>query len=169
MRPLIAAIIEIALHRRGPDQLPSSDFLLALLFAVYMIVGMGALSAQASLSAFAALVFVGNSVVYLLYCWIVLKTVRRRSRFRQTAAALLGADALFNFLAIPVSLLVDSSESLAGLAVLLLYILFFWSVDVAGFIISRAIERPYIVGVLIVVAYVIAARIVQDSLFPVAT
>ena len=169
MRPLIAAIIEIALHRRGPDQLPSSDFLLALLFVVYMIVGMGALSAQSTLTPLAAAVFVGNSVVYLLYCWIVLKTIRRQSRFRQTASALLGADALFNFLAIPVSVLAVSSESLARWAVLLLYMLFFWSVDVAGFIISRAIERPYIVGVLIVVAYVIAARIVQDSLFPVAT
>jgi hypothetical protein len=168
VRPLIAAIIEIALHRRGPDQLPPSDFLLALLFVAYLIVGMGALSAQSSPFPLAAVVFVGNSVVYLLYCWIVLKTVRRQSRFRQTASALLGADAFFNFLAIPVSLMAASSE-VAGFAVLLLYMLFFWSVDVAGFIISRAIERPYIVGVLIVVAYIIAARIVQDSLIPVAS
>ena len=41
--------------------------------------------------------------------------------------------------------------------------------DVAGFVMSRALERPYIVGVLIIVAYVIAALVVQSSVLPVAS
>lgn len=171
MRQLIAAIIEIALHRRGPDQLPASSLLLGLLFVAYMAAGVVALYDRTSPYPFslAVALFAGNGVVYLSYCWIVLKTARRQSRFRQTAAALLGVDTLFNLLAIPLSLLADSSAALAGFAGLLLYMLLLWSIDVAGFIISRAIERPYFVGVLIIVAYVIAAMIVQYSMAPAGT
>lgn len=167
MRQLIAAIVEIALHRRGPDYLPSSGFLLAALFVVYLLVGAVVLRAGASLDGRAAAGVVVDSLLYLGYCWIVLKTFGRQRRFKQTASALLGVDALISLLGIPVLALngmMQSSESLATVPLLLFYVLFFWSIDVAGFIMSRAIERPYIIGVLVVVAYVIGAMIVRESL-----
>ena len=66
---------------------------------------------------------------------------------------------LINLIGLPVSL---AGTSLADTGVApflsLIYLaLLLWWIDVAGFIISKAIEQPYVVGVMFVIFYVVAA------------
>ena len=89
------------------------------------------------------------------------------------ATALLGTETFFNVLSLPVlswySPADDTLDAVITAPRLLLYVLFFWSVDVAGFVLSRAIGRPYVVGVFIMIGYALLSISLQVSLFPPST
>jgi hypothetical protein len=44
-----------------------------------------------------------------------------------------------------------------------------WWVDVTGFVVARATGRPYFVGVLFVILYVMASLSIRDLLAPAAS
>jgi hypothetical protein len=135
-----------------------------------LIVGFIAIRIGAAEGSSAFWLFLGDSLVYLVYVSLVLSFFKRRSRFVQTASALVGADIFFNLLGIPLlawSVASDSSGADPTVPTLLFVILFFWSVDVAGYVVSRAVERPYIVGVLIVIMYVMTSLSIRESFAPV--
>jgi hypothetical protein len=48
-------------------------------------------------------------------------------------------------------------------------LLLVWWIDVAGFILSRAISRPYFVGVLFMIVYVLTSYRISTFLFPSAS
>jgi hypothetical protein len=167
---LATVFFDIAVHRRGPEHLPASQFLLVLLFVSYLIVGFIAIRMGGAASSSAFLLFVADSLIYLVYLLLVLNFFKRPRRFLQTATALVGADILFNLLGIPLlvwSVAADTAGSDATVPTFLFIVLFFWSVDVAGYVVSRALERPYIVGVLIVIMYVMTSLSVRESFAPV--
>lgn len=164
---LAAAFFEIAVHRRGPEHLPASQFLLGLLFVSYLIVGFAAIQVGETAASRALPVFVADSLIYYTYIWLVLSFFKLGGRFLQTASALIGVDIFFNALGLPLvawSSAVESADGDPTVPLLLFIVLFFWSIDVAGYIVSRAIERPYIVGVLIVIMYVMTSMSVRESL-----
>ena len=108
-------------------------------------------------------------VVYAAFVWTVLKAFNHEKRFTQTATALLGTDTFFNVLSLPLSWLdlpTDPLDPAITVPRVFLYILFFWSIDVSGFVLSRAIGRPYVVGVFIMVGYVLLSISLRVSLFP---
>jgi hypothetical protein len=167
---LATAFFDIAVHRRGPEHLPASQFLLGLLFVSYLVVGFAAIRIAEASSPRALPLFFLDSLIYYVYIWLVLSFFRRQRRFLQTASALIGADVFFNLLSLPLvawSGAVESTDADPTLPLLLFIVLFFWSVDVAGYIVSRALERPYIVGVLIVIMYVMVSMSIRESLAPV--
>ena len=168
---LASAFIDIALHRRGPEHIPASQFLLGFVFVCYLLVGYVAISVGGAAVPAALLIFVIDSFVYLFYVWAVLAILKRPARFRQTITALLGVDVLFNVIGIPLFVwngMVTTAELDATLPTLFSLGLLIWSIDVAGYVISRAVERPYIVGVLIVLMYVMASMSIRESLAPVS-
>jgi hypothetical protein len=165
---LVFAFVDIALHRRGPDQLPASTFLLTLVLAGYLFIVFFALALQSSAAAAAALL-VFETAIYLLFVWAVLKAFKRERRFLQTATAMLGVDTLFNALGLPLlawenALTGAGAETTAPLVLSLL--LFVWSIDVSGFILSRALERPYVLGVGIVLGYVMLSYSIRTAFLP---
>lgn len=167
---LAAAFFDIALHRRGPEHLPASQFLLGLLFVSYLIVGFVAIRIGQPGAANAIGLFIADSLVFYAYIWVVLYVCKHPRRFLQTASALVGVDIFFNLLSLPLAAwngAVEPAEADPTLPLLLFLVLFFWSVDVAGYIVSRATERPYIVGVLIVIMYVMVSMSVRESFAPV--
>lgn len=167
---LAAAFFDIAVHRRGPDHLPASQFLFGLLFVSYLIVGFVAIRIGDTSTPRALPLFILDSLIYYAYIWLLLSLFRRQGRFLQTASALIGVDVFFNMLSLPLvawSGAVESSDGDPSLPLLLFIVLFFWSIDVAGYIVSRALERPYIVGVLIVIMYVMVSMSIRESLAPV--
>ena len=172
MLRLAFAFIDIALHRRGPEQLPASTFLLGLVFVVYLATAFATLRLD-PLVENAALILAFGIVMYAGFVWAVLKAFQHEKRFKQTATALLGTETFFNVLSLPVlswySPADDTLDAVITAPRLLLYILFFWSVDVAGFVLSRAIGRPYVVGVFIMIGYALLSISIQVSLFPPST
>ncbi len=51
----------------------------------------------------------------------------------------------------------------------LFFLLILWLIDVAGFVLSRALQQPYVVGVLVVLVYMFGSFTLGGLLFPVAS
>lgn len=178
MLRLALAFVDIALHRRGPDTLPASKFLLGLVVAIYWLTAFIALglalpppadNAAAELAVeYAPYMILIESAVYGAFIWGLLKSFNHDRRFLQTATALFGTDTLFTLLSLPLlawAAALESADALTTAPTLLYWLLLFWSIDVAGFVLARAIGRPYALAVLIVIGYVLLTVSVRASLF----
>jgi hypothetical protein len=164
---LILAFVDIMLHRRGPEDLPSSRFLLWLLLVTLL-----------GVYAAITLWFGGESrnvgvgwLVILLnvwFVWALLRTFNRQGRFRQTMTAVIGADLMLTVLRAPLIPLVEvpaaQQPPAVTLPMLLTTLIFFWSIDITAFVFSRALERPYLLCVAIVVAYTLLMLSLQTTL-----
>lgn len=182
---LTQVFAEIALHRRGPDELPASRFLFGLILSIYLTVGFVSLLVSEPAERLLELTILGSTLylgfigliiletfLYLLFVWIVLKLFDHSRRFLQTGTALLGAETLLSLIGIPILAWIDAvrtsgGEPTAGTFVYLL--LFLWSLDVAGFILSKALQHAYFVGVLIVLGYVMMSFTLREYFFPVVS
>jgi len=116
---------------------------------------------------------VGPLVADVTFCvvffWLLLRIAEHSGRYWQTVTALLGAETFLSIVAIPLLVLRSAaagSETFEPMMVLLLTFVLLWSVDVGGFILSRALEQAYIVGVLIMVGYVIGSFMLGEFFFP---
>jgi hypothetical protein len=166
---LALAFFDIALHRRGPEELPASTFLLLLVTAIDLFISAVALQLQPPLEYGPALIVL-DMVVYCAFIWGVLKAFNHERRFRQTATALVGTDALISLLSLPLLIgnMPAAEDSGGGLAAVLILVLFLWQIDVSGYVLSRAIARPYFVGVSIMLGYVLLAISLRASVAPAA-
>ncbi len=156
MWPLASAFIDIAFHRRGPEDLPASGFLVALLFPFYLVTGFGILSVGASTDGAGVLFFIAEACAYIGFFWLILSLAGKPARFRQTASAVLGTTIWLNLLAMPLLAWHDASttgEAETSVPLFGYLALVLWSIDISGYILSRALEQPYMVGVLIVILY----------------
>lgn len=109
---------------------------------------------------------------FLAYVFVTLRLFRHERRFGQTVSALLGTDVLFNLIGLPLALWARAGavppESVTAPTLLRLLLLLWW-VDVTGFVVARATGRPYFVGVLFVILYVMASLSIRDLLAPAAS
>lgn len=174
MLRLIFAFVDIMLHRRGPESLPSSRFLFWALLALSIVAD----SAIVWLAGEGGRAFVVSLLVTGLdiwFVWALLRTFNRQSRFRQTMTAMLGAEVLLALLQAPlVRPLVeappqDPQNPTVTLPGMLLLLTIIWSIDISAFVFSRALERPYVLCAAIVIGYFLLIRSLQITLLqPVA-
>lgn len=154
---LISVVLGITVHRRGPDELPASPFLLLVML-------LGSECAQLTTLRFASaaddaiLLLLSAVVVDFVFVWGVLVVFERRQRYLQTMSAFLGAGIVVNVInaalvAWNVALNAPANATTAPQVLLLL--LQVWSVDIGGFVIARAIDRHYVLGVVIMLGYVL--------------
>jgi len=166
--PLTAAFIDIALHRRGPEDLPASQFLLGLVLLAYLVVSALTLTVISATRTHVILVLL-ELVADLGVVFLLLQFFQKGTRFLQTATALVGTGVVLGVIYIPLlrwdELLAAPPTELTTPRFLIL-LLFIWSLDVAGFILSRALGKPYIVGVSIVIVYELASMALRDAFFP---
>jgi hypothetical protein len=166
---LFLAFVDIMLHRRGPDSIPSSPFLLWSLFALslgadFVVLGIAGRSARW----FAVDVLIFGLNVW--FVWALLRTFNRQPRFRQTMTALLGAGVLLAILQAPLALSVpeapppDPQASTLTLTDMLWFLIYVWSIDISAFVFSRALERPYLLCLAVVIGYVLLIESLQVTL-----
>jgi hypothetical protein len=171
---LILAFVDIMLHRRGPESLPSSRFLFWALFALSIVADSAILwLAGESARAFVVALLVAGLDIW--FVWALLRTFNRQPRFRQTMTAMLGAELVLSILQAPlVRPLVEApppdpqnpTMTLPGVLLLLILV---WSIDISAFVFSRALERPYVLCAAIVIGYFLLIRSLQITLLqPVA-
>jgi hypothetical protein len=168
--PLVRAFVDIMFHRRGPEDLPSSQFLVWLLLAVAVSVDLGILVANDG-GARAAGVAVLIQVLDVWFVWALLRTFNRQPRFRQTMCALLGTETILNLAGAPLVPLLATSTAASEqpeitLPLLLTAALGIWSIDIAAFVFARALDRPYVLCVAIMLGYVLLIVSLQTSLLP---
>jgi hypothetical protein len=165
---LALIFVDIAFHRRGPEALPESRFLFSLVLVAYLTVSLLALQINWDLGQ-----AVGPLLADVTFCvaffWFLLQTARRGGRFWQTVTALLGAETFLSLIALPLLVLRSAAagnEAFEPMTILLLTVVLLWSIDVGGFILSRALEQSYVVGVFIMVGYVISSFMLGEYFFP---
>ena len=174
MLRLIFAFVDIMLHRRGPDSLPSSQFLFWALLGLSILADCFILwLAGEQGRAFAVSLLVTGFDLW--FVWALLRTFNRQPRFRQTMTAMLGARVLLAIPQVPlVRALVDAPPPDAqnpqvGLAGVLWLLILVWSIDISAFVFSRALERPYLLCAAIVIGYFLLIRSLQITLLPPVT
>jgi hypothetical protein len=166
---LILAFVDIMLHRRGPDSLPSSRFLLWAALAASLAADCLVLSlAGRSGRWFAVAVLVLGLNVW--FVWALLRTFNRQPRFRQTMTALFGANAILTTLQAPIVVLLmqepplDPENPAVTLPRLIGALIILWAIDITSFVFSRALERPYLLCVAIVIGYALLIESLRVTL-----
>ena len=172
MLRLIFAFVDIMLHRRGPDSLPSVPFLLWTLLVLSIVADWLVLWLNADPPRWfvVSLLVTGFDVWFI---WGVLRAFSRTVRFRQTMTAILGAEVLLTILQAPLVLAEAPrqdapNQTLTLLDVLSLLILVWW-IDINAFVLARALERPYFLCVTLAIGYFFLIQSLQRTLLqPVA-
>ena len=157
MLRLIPVILGITVHRRGPEELPSSPFVVLLLLGASECAQLVTLRIAEAPDE-AILVMLLSVAMDFVFVWALLAVFERRQRFWQTMSAFLGAAVVLNVIS---AVLVAWNQSLHAPATattapdVLLQLLQVWSVDIGGFLLARAIDRHYALGVVIMLGYVL--------------
>ncbi len=171
MLALLEAFFFILTRRRGPEDLPDSQFLLTITLAAYMIAQAPVAAVLYGWSAAAMLAIVLDTVLLAVCFWLLLSFTRHGGRYRRTLTALLGTGAL---LALPQAPLVFFSKlaTAAGQApigpTVGLLALLFWSIMVQAHIASRALSSNFGVGLAVAIAYFLLSYQVSGQFAPAA-
>lgn len=167
LRALFSSVIDIILFRRGPENLPVSTALLAILVAV-SIVGSAVLSELTSLPTSNALLeSILGSAVMLGWFRMALVLANKRERFLQTMTAIFGVNILFLPLMVPLlsALLpyLEKADANTPPPMALFLVTSFvgvWAFVVEIRIVRAAFECPWIGAVLLVIGEFFAAGLV---------
>lgn len=167
MLRLFQTFLEIALWRKGPQDLPASNTLAYLVLVAYI----GCEFIEVQLFDFglrAAVIFIAADVVMLsAWLWAVLAFFGRRQRFVQTITATLGAGVLIILLDIFMRMLQLSLGVDPAFAGSWLFIRFMIIALVMGRIFMHALDRGLVTGMALTVAILYSteavAQLVLDS------
>jgi hypothetical protein len=146
LRALFKALVDIALLRRGPEEVPASPVLLGVVIAIY--VGVVLLVAAPFIgSPGRAAAELALSVTFtLLFYRGVLQFARKTERFTQTMTALYGISAVFSPVVLPLvaALAAQAKAQTPPPALLILGILFLciWGIAITVYILRSALEWP---------------------------
>ena len=168
MNSLLTVFFDIALFRRGPEDLPASRFLLTASFLAYTV-GSVATSAVYTEEIFQIILEV-LADISLMLAWygVLLFLFSRRARLPQTLTALFGTGALLYVVAFPVMSWLQFqvvSQINLPLPTLLMIAILMWSIAVAGHIVHRALEIPIVAGILMGILYFLVSVAVFSILF----
>ena len=156
MIELIRTFVAIAVRRMGPEDLPASSFLLALTAVVYLLVQFPAAFIVFGVGEEAFITVIYDLGLLIVSLWLLLAVTGKRARYRQTLAAILGTSALLGLMLLPFSLWrrmlgdVEPGTTIPS-AVILAIVL--WSFAIDGHILSRALSRPFAVGLMVAIVY----------------
>jgi len=169
VKQIFRALLEIATLRRGPQDLPASGFFVGLMALLYVVTGIMSIAVYSSSASQLLAQLALDFVLLVGFFSLLLSMFRRAARLRQTLAAIMGAGALLACFALPLSVLLQSSapgDPSALIPALGIYLIVLWSISINGHILQRALEVPYVAGVLLAASYFILNYIAFAYLFP---
>lgn len=160
MMVLWRLFLDIVLFKKGPQDVPDSPVLFALVLLADVVIStvVGALEGDVSGALVQAFV---ASVLLLAFVALILLLTSHRERFQKTATAVLGCDALMTLAALPVSLL---SDVLSGLGLLIMGILF-WNLLVFAHILKHALGVGYALSVALALIFTLTSLDVMARIF----
>jgi hypothetical protein len=174
LRALFSSVVDIILFRRGPENLPASQTLLAIVVALSILV-MVVMTVLSSLPAGSALLEAAlRSPVTLIWYFAALALANKRERAQQTLTAIFGVRALFHLLKIPLAaalipyaIMVKADPTTPPPAALSLIALlvWVWALIVNVRITRAAFECPSFVAILLVVGEFFAFFFIISLLF----
>ena len=172
LRALFGVILDIVLLRRGPESLPASPSLLAIMVAVNVAVSAAVTALMPTAQESWPLQLLVGTVVTLLWFQVAFALANKSERFLQTATAIFGATTLFLPALIPMVVtllpfletkdpLVNPPAALSILAALLAI----WLLTVQVRIVRAAFEWPTFAAIIFIFGLNFAAALVYGVLF----
>lgn len=156
--------LDIALWRRGPQDLPAVGILLPLTIAAYVLISVALGEALPALRAGWVPQVLADTAFVSLWYWALLALARRRERYLQTAAALFGLQCVLAAPSILSAWLLQRfAHDPAWLAVSYACAIsvLIWTVAAIGHVLRAALERS--LGVCVILAF--AQMLVEELLF----
>lgn len=169
MKRLLQLFVDILFLQAGPQDLPASRVLLVIAVAASVVAS--TMLARETLAGPTALARVGLELgltVGLLA--LLLGASGRGARFQQSLIALCGTGAILAILAWPLfGRIVDHGpeDSMAALAMLLLWGLYGWSILVTGHILRHALDTGLGRGIALALLYALLVVAVGEWVLPV--
>lgn len=165
VQKLLSILFDIALLRRGPDELPFSWVVLNLCIGLWLLALFATTVILANFDLRDAGIAVGSAVVGV-FCYSLVLAIRGFSaRFVQTASALIGTGALISFAMLAVLVLMTPFVG-RNIANLVAFLLLVWSVPVKGHIIARAANWHWYAGIAIALAIFMLQLTFTETLTP---
>jgi len=154
----------------GPEDLPASRFLLGLVTIAYLLTGAASVSFYTDSAAAAAQQLAVDLGLTYGFFTLLLLLYRKGPRALQTLTAILGTGALLSLIALPLTAWlqtvdINASEGAAAPAIGI-YLVVLWSIAVTGHILHRALDIPYVGGLIIGVVYFVFNLATFATLFP---
>ncbi|HEU4486732.1 MAG TPA: hypothetical protein VFR96_14690 [Povalibacter sp.] len=165
MFKLLQTFIDIAIWRKGPQDLPSSRFLAVLVLCVYVIASFAQIVFLDLRMRSAVVVIAVDVLMMMTWLWAVLAFFGYRQRFLQTFSAMLGVGVLLAVVDIGVralQLLLDGPSH--GLPTAWLALRFFLIALVMGRILMQALDRGLLTGMALTVAIVYSTGAVAQAM-----
>ena len=163
MYELVLLFFQIAIFQKGPQDVPASTFVLKLLLPVYAAINFLILFLNGALST-SLLQIATDFALIVLFCWPLLYFSGKIARFPQTLAAMVGADIIISFFALPaIATLNTHANDLAYFAMLALVL---WHWLVSGHIMRHALDRSLFFGLGLALLYIMLSSQVMAALFP---
>jgi len=161
MLVLIQTFLNIALRKQGPEDLPASSFLLVITLLVSVLVNIPLIWVAFGTSEVVIMTLMINLGSLFGCLWLLLRLTGYISRYGQTLTALLGTSALLSLISMPFLIWnasVPDPVARPMFPSMMILVIFLWSFVVDGHILSRAVSRPFAVGLLIALAYFFLQR-----------
>lgn len=162
---------DLCQFRRGPEDMPYSPSLLAVLIAASIVVDIASGVAIGVETDRVAHVLV-STTLFLGLAWIALAMRGLVSRYVQTASALVACGIAFSLLVLPLAWLAGPPpappahppplQTMLWTAMLALVV---WNLAVNAHIVRRAIEVPYAIAFAIAVSWAVADWALAHALF----
>jgi hypothetical protein len=172
MKELIELFMQIALLRRGPQDLPASPVLLAVTMAAYFAVNFVVSSFLPPFPGpWAAHLCVDVVFMFVWYA-VLLKAVRRPERFLQTTTAVYGFQAVLSPLLVVSVWLTRrfAQDSVWQFPVTLMSLaLLIWIITANSHIVKTALEWSMPPSVALVILQTLAGNLLVLALFPIPT
>jgi hypothetical protein len=165
LKALISAAVDLSLLRLGPQHMPTSSALYALLMLLNLLIGtlMMMLADSGVFMGFLQSLFQLAMMLGALY--LVLIGLHKLKRFNQAASALMLIELLFTLLALPlVSWYQRTTSTESGL---LMLVLIFWNIVVTGHILRHTFDVDLNIGIAAAVLYTLVTWNVTHLLFSV--
>ncbi|MCG6966902.1 MAG: hypothetical protein LJE59_10345 [Chromatiaceae bacterium] len=165
MPALIRFFVELAILRRGPQDLPASSTLLSLAAVLNVLIGSANGKALFGTVGAALGANLLDLVLTLLMLYLLLQFRGHAARLQQTATAFFGLGALAGL----VMLLIRPAAELLGapqVAMLVDLVLAIWLHVALGSVLRHAIGVPLLAGVIIMLSYTVMAFSVIARVFP---
>jgi hypothetical protein len=163
VQQFLKVFLDIVLWRRGPQDLPSSKFLVfATLLANELVSALHLVVMHESAAAYFVFLVI-DPLLLMGWIWLVLRLFNRSDRYAQTISAVLGTSTLLALLlSVPLLMLagVDHVETRSALEQALAVGLIIAFVLVAAHILKIATESNLFTGIAVALTYVIALNAV---------
>jgi hypothetical protein len=169
LRALFGVVIDIVLLRRGPEHLPASPALLALVIGLYSAVTAVIANLVAKPDPRWPLILIFGVIGTIAWYRIALQLAGKRERFVQTMMGMFAVRLLFAPVLMPlttsVMLQMQAQQTPPALLQLMVLGLFGWWLAANGKVVKSAFEWPWIAAIILVLAQEFALLLAAAMIF----